>query len=78
MQQTKQQFDLTNEEIKQLELYLVSLHSECDFLMQNIEKRHDARVDEEHGLDEVSAVDAGMQAKSREFVESGSKLYDKI
>ena len=32
----------------------------------------------EHGLDEVSGVDAGMQAKSREFVESGSKLYDKI
>jgi len=32
----------------------------------------------EHGLDEVSAVDAGMQEKSREFVESGSKLYDKV
>jgi len=26
----------------------------------------------------VSAVDAGMQEKSREFVESGSKLYDKV
>jgi len=56
LQQTKQQFDLTNEEIKQLELYLVSLHSECDFLMQNIEKRHDARVDEEHGLDEAESI----------------------
>ena len=32
----------------------------------------------EHGIDEVSAIDAGMQAKSREFVESGSKIYDKI
>ena len=32
----------------------------------------------EHGIDEVSAIDAGMQAKSREFVTSGSKLYDKV
>ena len=32
----------------------------------------------EQGIDEVSAIDAGMQAKSREFVESGSKIYDKI
>ncbi len=29
-------------------------------------------------LDEVSAVDAGMKEKSREFVEAGSKLYDKV
>ncbi|WP_417539356.1 phosphomethylpyrimidine synthase ThiC [Marinobacter sp.] len=32
----------------------------------------------EHGIDEISAVDAGMKEKSREFVESGSKLYDKV
>src|SRR5690554_3401328 len=32
----------------------------------------------EQGIDEVSAIDAGMEAKSREFVESGSKLYDKV
>jgi len=32
----------------------------------------------DRGLDESVAVDAGMQEKSREFVESGSKLYDKI
>ena len=32
----------------------------------------------EQGIDEVSAIDAGMQAKSREFVESGSKIYDKV
>src|SRR5690554_3072656 len=32
----------------------------------------------EQGIDEVSAIDAGMQAKSREFVESGSKLYGKV
>ena len=32
----------------------------------------------ENGLDEVSAIDAGMQEKSKEFVESGGKLYDKV
>jgi phosphomethylpyrimidine synthase len=32
----------------------------------------------EHGIDEISAVDAGMKEKSREFVEAGSKLYDKV
>jgi phosphomethylpyrimidine synthase len=32
----------------------------------------------EHGLDEVAAVNAGMKEKSREFVESGSKLYDEV
>jgi outer membrane murein-binding lipoprotein Lpp len=56
LMQTKQQLELTNEEIKQIELYLVSLHTECDFLMQNFEKRHDARVDEEHGLDEAESI----------------------
>ncbi|NWO08378.1 MAG: phosphomethylpyrimidine synthase ThiC, partial [Alteromonadaceae bacterium] len=32
----------------------------------------------ENGLDEVTAIDAGMQEKSKEFVESGGKLYDKV
>jgi len=53
---TQQQLDLTNEEIKQIELYLKSLHAECDFLMQNFEKRHDARVDEESGLDAAESI----------------------
>merc|ERR1719272_1225703 len=43
LQQTKQQLDLTNKEVKQIELYLQSLHAECDFLMRNFGKRHDAR-----------------------------------
>merc|ERR1719420_1744837 len=56
LQATKQQLDLTNEEIKQIELYLVELHTECDFLMRNYDQRHDARVDEEHGLDEAESI----------------------
>merc|ERR1719387_810248 len=56
---TKRQLALTNEEIKQIELYLKQLHSECDFLMANFVERHDARVDEEHGLDEAESIVTG-------------------
>merc|ERR1719311_1836048 len=55
-QQTVQQNDLTINEIKHLELYLAQLHTECDFLLRNFENRHDARVDEEHGLDSAESI----------------------
>merc|ERR550537_460180 len=42
-QDVQRQNDLTIAEIKQLELYLVQIHAECDFLMRNFENRHDAR-----------------------------------
>merc|ERR550514_581220 len=32
---------LTEEELHNLELYLVQLHTECDFLMRNFEVRHE-------------------------------------
>jgi phosphomethylpyrimidine synthase len=32
----------------------------------------------EKGVDEASAVDVGLREKSREFLEGGSKLYDKV
>merc|ERR1719352_212840 len=71
--QQKKQLDLTNEEIKQIELYLKSLHTECDFLMQNFEKRHDARVDEEHGLDEAESIVTGEDVPSYQAID---KVYE--
>jgi septal ring factor EnvC (AmiA/AmiB activator) len=70
---TKKQLDLTNEEIKQIELYLKQLHTECDFLMQNFEKRHDARVDEEHGLDEAESIVTGADVPSYQAID---KVYE--
>lgn len=55
-QQTVQQNDLTIAEIKHLELYLAQLHTECDFLLRNFDNRHEARVEEEHGLDEAESI----------------------
>merc|ERR1719310_922545 len=54
--QANQKNELTIEELKHLELYLVQLHAECDFLLRNFENRHDARVDEEHGLDSAESI----------------------
>lgn len=53
---TVKQNDLTIDEIKHLELYLAQLHTECDFLMRNFENRHEARVDEEHGLASAESI----------------------
>merc|ERR1719161_3411623 len=54
--QTVQQNDLTIAEIKHLELYLAQLHTECDFLLRNFENRHEARVDEEQGLESAESI----------------------
>merc|ERR1719298_178258 len=47
---------LTEEELHNLELYLVQLHTECDFLMRNFEVRHEGRVDEETGLETAETI----------------------
>merc|ERR1719454_1477063 len=73
-QQTVQQNDLTIEEIKHLELYLAQLHSECDFLLRNFENRHDARVEEEHGLDEAESIVTHEEVPSHSTIE---KVYTK-
>jgi len=69
LQQTKHQLDLTNQEIKQLELYMVSLHTECDFLTRNFEDRHDARVEEEAGLDQAESIVTGSDVPTHQAVE---------
>jgi hypothetical protein len=52
----KAKLALTEEELHNLELYLVQLHTECDFLMLNFETRHEGRVDEETGLEEAETI----------------------
>jgi len=54
--QAKQLNDLTIEEIRQIKIYLKKLHIECDFLMRNFENRHEARVDEEVGLETAETI----------------------
>merc|ERR1719443_529503 len=52
----KQKLELTLEELQNLALYIVQLHTECDFLMANFEARHEGRVDEETGLEAAETI----------------------
>merc|ERR1719420_1454224 len=45
--ENKEMKDLTEEQLHNLALYLVQLHTECDFLTRNFEVRHEDRVEEE-------------------------------
>lgn len=54
--QNKAVLALTEEELHNLELYLVQIHTECDFLMRNFENRHENRVDGETGLEEAETI----------------------
>merc|ERR550537_1155662 len=47
---SKELYKLTDDEIHNIELYLVQLHTECDFLLRNFETRHEGRIESEHGL----------------------------
>merc|ERR1719456_2114916 len=70
---TVKQNDLTIDEIKHLELYLAQLHTECDFLMRNFENRHEARVDEEHGLADAESIVTHEEVQSHQEME---KVYE--
>merc|ERR1719316_2609760 len=52
----KELLALTEEELHNLELYLVQVHTECDFLMANYEIRHEDRVDGETGLESAETI----------------------
>jgi hypothetical protein len=52
----KEAIDTLEKEINNLELFLVRLHAECDFIMRNFEERHDGRVDEEMGLESAKSI----------------------
>jgi len=56
LSENKELLALTEEELHNLELYLVQLHTECDFLMANFEVRHEDRVEGETGLEAAETI----------------------
>merc|ERR1719409_1610906 len=46
----------TMKELENINLYMVQLHAECDFLMRNFEARHEGRVEEETGLEDAKTI----------------------
>merc|ERR1719217_1929232 len=72
-EQTVQQNDLTIEEIKHLQLYLAQLHTECDFLLRNFDNRHEARVDEEGGLESAESIVTKEEVQTHNQME---KVYE--
>merc|ERR1719316_1723288 len=66
----KELLALTEEELHNLELYLVEVHTECDFLMRNFEPRHEDRVDGETGLESAETIVTDGEVPSHKAIES--------
>merc|ERR1719446_930997 len=71
--QAKQLNELTIQEIYQIKKYLAKLHIECDFLLRNFEVRHEARVDEEVGLETTETIVTHDEPPSHSGTE---KIYE--
>jgi len=69
----KAKLALTEEELHNLELYIVQLHTECDFLMRNFEVRHEGRVDEETGLEEAETIVTDQEPPTHKDIEKRYK-----
>jgi len=69
----KQKLELTLEELQNLALYIVQLHTECDFLMANYEARHEGRVDEETGLEAAETIVTEQEPPTHKDIESRYK-----
>jgi len=67
--ENKELLDLTEEELHNLELYLVEVHTECDFLMRNYEARHEDRVDGETGLEDAETIVTDAEPPSHKDIE---------
>jgi hypothetical protein len=65
----KEQLALSEEELHNLELYLVQIHTECDFLMRNFEARHENRVDGETGLESAETIVTDAEPPSHKDIE---------
>merc|ERR1719158_934201 len=52
LMEDKELLEATKDEHHNIELYLAQLNGECSFLMRNFEVRHEARIDEEVGLED--------------------------
>jgi len=64
---------LTEEELHNLQLYLVQLHTECDFLMRNFDVRHEGRIDEETGLESAETIVTHDEPPSHRSIEKQFK-----
>merc|ERR1719316_976129 len=53
---TKKENEMTLQEIQEIKLYLAQLHIECDFLLRNYDARHEARIEEEFGLESTETI----------------------
>jgi hypothetical protein len=69
----RHKLDLTEEELHNLELYIVQLHTECDFLMRNFEARHEGRVDEETGLEAAETIVTEEEPPNHKDIETRYK-----
>merc|ERR1719388_564843 len=65
----KELLKLTEEELHNLQLYLMEVHTECDFLMQNFEARHENRVDGETGLESAETIVTDGEVPSHRTIE---------
>jgi len=65
----KELLALTEDELHNLELYLVQIHTECDFLMRNYEVRHEDRVDGETGLETAETIITDGEVPSHKSIE---------
>lgn len=71
MDQAKTNRKLTEKEIQNIALYMVQLHSECDFLMRNFEVRHEGRVEEETGLEDAKTIVTHEEPPTHAVIEQG-------
>merc|ERR1719375_1610873 len=67
--ENKELLALTEEEHHNLQLYLVEVHTECDFLMANFEARHEDRVDGETGLETAETIVTDGEVPSHKSIE---------
>lgn len=67
--ENKELLALTEEELHNLELYLVQVHTECDFLTRNFEARHEDRVDGETGLETAETIVTDAEVPSHKDIE---------
>jgi len=58
-------------EIKNLELYLLQVHHDCDFLLANFETYHDTRVDKEGGLHEALTIVTKGEPPAHREIQAG-------
>merc|ERR1719265_467084 len=62
---------LTEKEIQNLELYMLQMHTECDFLLRNFEVRHEGRIGEETGLEDAKSIVTGEEPPTHKMISEG-------